>query len=93
MLSLILETGIFGFVFFVGLLALPIWYGLRNYLSDMSESGALSGALACSFVGFTMNRLVLSQRENHMLIFSLMALVIVLNYERARQRAPQRVAS
>lgn len=56
----------------------------------MSESGALAGALACSFIGFFMNRLVLSQKENHMLIFSLLAIVIVLNYEHARKRVPQR---
>jgi O-antigen ligase len=92
MLSLVVETGVLGLVFFVGLLVLPVWYGLRNYLSDMSESGALAGALACSFIGFTMNRLVLSQKENHMLIFSLLAVVIVLNYESVRKRAPQRLA-
>ena len=55
----------------------------------MSESGALAGALACSFIGFIMNRLVLSQKENHMLIFSLLAIVMALNYELARKRAPQ----
>jgi O-antigen ligase len=87
-LSLVVETGIPGLVFFVGLLVLPR-YGLRNYLSDMSESGALAGALACSFIGFITNRLVLSQRENHMLIFSLLAIVIVLNYELVRKRASQ----
>ncbi|MGB7975370.1 MAG: O-antigen ligase family protein [Roseiarcus sp.] len=91
-LSLVVETGIPGLVFFVGLLVLPVWYGLRNYLSDMSESGALAGALACSFIGYIMNRLVLSQKENHMLIFSLLAIVIVLNDELARKRAPQRLA-
>ena len=88
-LSLVLETGIPGLVFFVGLLVLPVWYGLRNYLSDMTESGALAGALACSFVGFIVNRLVLSQKENHMLMFSLLAIMIVLNYAPARKRAPQ----
>jgi O-antigen ligase len=88
-LSLVVETGVLGLVLFLGLLVLPVWYGLRNYLSDTSESGALAGALACSFIGFIMNRLVLSQKENHMLMFSLLAIVIVLNYERARQRAPQ----
>jgi O-antigen ligase len=92
-LSLVVETGVLGLVFFLGLLVLPVWYGLRNYLSDMSESGALAGALACSFIGFILNRLVLSQKENHMLIFSLLALVIVLNYERVRQRDPQRRAA
>lgn len=88
-LSLVVETGILGLVFFLGLLVLPVWYGLRNYLSDMSEAGALAGALACSFIGFIMNRLVLSQKENHMLVFSLLAVVIVLNYELARKRATQ----
>jgi O-antigen ligase len=91
MLSLVLETGIPGLVFFVGSLLLPIWYGLRSYLSDMSEYGALAGALACSFIAFTENRLVLAQRENHMLIFSLLAIVIVANYEHARKQVPQRV--
>jgi O-antigen ligase len=88
-LSLVVETGVLGLVFFLGLLVLPVWYGLWNYLSDTSESSALAGALACSFIGFTMNRLVLSQKENHMLIFSLLAIVIVLNYELVRKRAPQ----
>ncbi len=92
-ISLLLETGIPGFVFFAGMLMLPVWYGLRSYLSDMSESGALAGALACSFIAFIANRLVLSQRENHMLIFSLLAIVIVLNYEHARKRAPKPLSS
>jgi O-Antigen ligase len=89
-LSLLIETGIPGLVFFVGLVLLPIWYGLRNCLSDMSESGAVGGALACSFIAFATNRLVLSQRENHMLIFSLLAIVVVMNYHYARKQAPER---
>jgi O-antigen ligase len=86
MLSLVLETGIPGLVFFVGMLLLPIWYGLRAYVTDLSEYGAAAGALACSFIAFTENRLVLSQRENHMLIFCLLGIVVVSNYERARTR-------
>src|ERR1700677_4679475 len=62
---------------------------LRNYILDMTEHGAVAGALACSFVAFTLNRLVLSQKENHMLIFSLLAIVIVINFERVRKRVPQ----
>jgi O-antigen ligase len=89
-LSLLIETGIPGLVFFVGLLLLPIWYGLRNSLSDLSESGAVAGAVACSFIAFTTNRLVLSQRENHMLMFSLLAIVLVMNYEYARKQVPER---
>ncbi len=80
-LSLLVETGVPGLVFFAGIVFLPIWFGLRNYIRDLSESGALSGSLACSFIAFTTYRLVLSQRENHMLMFSLLAMVVVLIYE------------
>jgi O-antigen ligase len=90
-LSLLIETGIPGLIFFAGLLLLSIWYCVRNYLSDMSESGAMAGAVACSLVAFTANRLVLSQKENHMLIFSLLAIVVVLNYQYARKRVPDRL--
>jgi len=89
-LSLLLETGIPGLVFFVGLLLLPIWYGLRNFLFDMSESGAVAGALACSFLAFAINRLVLSERENHMLFFSLLAIAVVMNYQYARKQVSER---
>jgi hypothetical protein len=46
--------------------------------------------VACSFIAFTTNRLVLSQRENHMLMFSLLAIVLVMNYEYARKQVPER---
>jgi O-antigen ligase len=91
-LSLFLETGIPGLIFFTGMLLIPIWYGLRNYLSDTSEAAAAAGAVACSFVAFTANRLVLSQKENHTLIFSLLAVVIILNYEFVRKRVPEQLS-
>ena len=90
--SLFVETGVPGFVFFAGLLLVSIWYGVRTYLSDMSQSGAVAGALACSFVAFTFNRIVLSQRENHTLIFSLLAIVVFLSYEHAKKRVPERLS-
>jgi O-Antigen ligase len=89
-ISLLLETGIPGLVFFAGLLCLPIYFGLRNYIFDPSESGAIAGALACSFVAFTMYRLVLSQRENNMLAFFLLALVVVSVHEYQTKRVAER---
>jgi len=89
-ISLLIETGVPGFVFFAGMLLLPIWSGLRNYFADMSERGAVAGALACSFIAFTTDRLVLSQRENHMLIFSLLAIIVFLNYEHSKERVTER---
>lgn len=80
-ISLLVETGIPGFLFFTGLVCLPIWYGVRAYLTDLSESGAIGGALACSFVAFAFYRLVLSERENNALVFFLLAIVILVRYE------------
>jgi O-Antigen ligase len=88
-LSLLLETGIPGLVFFSGLVLLPVWDGVRNYISDMSESGAVAGALACSFIAFATDRLVLSELENNSLIFALLAIVVVLNYEYSRRQVAE----
>ena len=68
-LSLLVETGVPGLIFFAGIVCVPIWFGLRNYIYDLSELGALSGSLACSFVAFTTYRFALSQRENHCFCF------------------------
>ena len=89
-LSLLVETGVPGLVFFAGIVGLPIWFGLRNYIYDLSESGALSGLLACSFIAFTTYRFALSQRENHTLMFCLLAMVVVLIYEYRSKQAPGR---
>jgi hypothetical protein len=72
-------------------LLIPVWYGIRNYLSDASETGAAAGAVACSFVAFTANRLVLSQKENHMLMFSLLAIFVIVNSEYARKRVSEQL--
>jgi O-antigen ligase len=80
-ISLLLETGVPGLVFFAGIVCLPIWYGARAYLTDLSETGALAGALGCSFIAFFVNRIVLSQRENNGLIFILLGVVIFLIHE------------
>ncbi len=79
-ISLLVETGVPGFLFFTGMVCLPIWYGVRAYLTDLSESGALAGTLACSFTAFAFYRLVLSERENHFLMFTLLGMVVMLNY-------------
>jgi O-antigen ligase len=89
-ISLLLETGLPGLVFFTGICCLPIWFGIRNYIYDLSEWGALAGALACSFVAFTLYRLALSQKENNMLAFFLLALVVVAIHEYQTKHIAQR---
>jgi O-antigen ligase len=79
-ISLLVETGVPGFLFFTGMVCLAVWYGVRAYLTDLSESGALAGTLACSFTAFVFYRLVLSERENHFLMFTLLGIIVLLNY-------------
>jgi O-antigen ligase len=89
-LSLLVETGVPGLVFFAGILFVSIWFGVRQYIVDLSESGALAGSLACSLVGFTTYRLALSQRENHMLMFSLVAMLVVIIYQYQSRQITER---
>jgi hypothetical protein len=70
--------GVPGFLFFTGLMLIPIWYGSRRYLLDKSFEGAISGMIACSFIAFAIYRFTLSQSENHVLFFNLLAVLMVL---------------
>jgi len=76
-LSLIVETGIPSLIFFMLMLFSGIAYSARRFLTDPSEMGALNGALAGSLIAYMVNRLVLSQRENHTLIFLILGLIMV----------------
>jgi hypothetical protein len=67
-------------VFFTLMVCLPVVYGVRNYLGDLTPRGALGGPLACSFLGYALTRLVLSVRENHVLFFLLLAIAVVVDY-------------
>ena len=89
-LSVVLETGFPALVFFIGMILLPIWFGLRNYFRDLSQRGAIAGAIACSFIAFTVYRLTLSQKENHMLLFSLLAMIVVLKCDYDKKQATLR---
>jgi O-antigen ligase len=80
--SVLVETGVPGLVFFFGLPVLGILFGAREYMSDASPRGAIAGPLACSLVAFLVNRSVLSQRENQMLLYFLVGSVIILMYLR-----------
>ena len=78
-LSLLVENGVPGFLFFFGIIAFSVWVGGRQYVSGPGRLTALSGCIACSLVGFGVNRLVLSQRESHTIFFILVACIIILS--------------
>ena len=83
-LTLLVETGIPGFLFFFGIIACGIWVGLRVYLSDDNEYSAMGGPIACTMLGYAIYRTALSQRENNTLIFLLIGLIFVLRASVAR---------
>jgi O-antigen ligase len=88
LVSLLVETGFPGALFYFGALALAACACLRVYLRDRDAKSALAGPLGCSLIAYGLYRLVLSQRENQTLLFVLLALAfIVLRGARERHEA------
>jgi O-antigen ligase len=76
-LSLLVETGFPGLIFFFGSIACAIWSCARIYLTRTEARFDIGGPLACSLIPFFLYRLTLSQRENHAFFFLLLAIALV----------------
>ncbi|HYE51429.1 MAG TPA: O-antigen ligase family protein [Azospirillaceae bacterium] len=80
-LSLITETGLLGLCAFVVMLGWAVWRGASIYATPDREGSAFAGPIAAALCGFMVTRLVLSQLENHTLVFILLGtLVVVARY-------------
>jgi hypothetical protein len=77
-LTLLLEVGVIGFMCFFGLFGWAIFTGFRLYLYGASPSSLAGGPIAISLMAFLTIKLVLSQPDNHSLIFLLVGLVVGL---------------
>ncbi len=91
-ISLLVEVGVPGFLFFAGIVVIGIWLSLKLYLGDPDSRAAIGAPLACSLIAFGVYRLVLSQRENHVLFFLIIGLVFAawkLGRDRAAARSLQ----
>jgi O-antigen ligase len=77
-ITLLVETGVPGLLFFFGMIAFGIWVGVRLYLSDTDKRAAVGGPLACSLIAFCVYRFALSQRESHTLFFLIIGLVFAV---------------
>jgi O-antigen ligase len=77
-ISTLVELGVPGFLLFFCMILIPIWNGLRLYLTDMDEEAAIAGSLACSLLAFAVYRITLSQQENHTLVFLIVGLMFVI---------------
>jgi len=75
MLSLLVETGVPSLLFFLMMIGGALWICVKGSLFDVSPRGAMTGALAAALTAFAVNRVVLSERENHTLFFVLCGMV------------------
>jgi O-antigen ligase len=86
-LSMLVEIGIPGTIFFFGMPAVACWRGLQRYVSDPSFGGAISGGISATMVSFLVITTVLSQHDNYSFLMTLVACMTVLHYfDSARRR-------
>lgn len=77
-LSALLEFGAVGAVALFGMLAWCVYVGIRAYLDPSNPHGRLGGPLALALIAFGIIKLVLSQVDNHLIVFVMMALIILV---------------
>jgi O-Antigen ligase len=77
-ISLLVDEGVPGLLFFFGIIAIGIWTGLRLYVTDNDERAAVGGPVAGSLIAFAIYRIALSQTENHTLVFLIIGLVFAI---------------
>jgi len=78
LISMLVETGVPGFVFFFGSVLCAIVLGARKYVLDPSDRGAFAGGLSCSLIAFLVYAVVLSQIENFTLLFLFLGLTVAV---------------
>ncbi len=78
LLSITVETGVPGLLFFFGMVGFGALIGIRLYLTTLNSRGAFGGPLAASFVAFGFYRSALSARDNFTLLYIFVGLVFVL---------------
>lgn len=88
-ITLLVEQGVPSLLLFFGMIGFGFLIAVRIYLTDPDPSAEIAGALACSLAAFGIYRLVLSQKENHTLLFLLIGLILAvakLSYDRQSKR-------
>jgi O-antigen ligase len=77
-ITLLVEQGVPGLLFFFGMIVVGIWITLRVYLIERSEGAAVAAPLAGCLIAFVTYRFALSQIENHTLLFMIIGLIFAV---------------
>lgn len=85
-LSSLLESGIIGFACFCGMLFAAVGRGIWLYTEGRAPSSSLGGVIAVSLLAFAVIKTVLSQIDNHTLIYMFCAWVACLSAIESRYR-------
>ena len=73
-----LDFGFLGLFGLYGMFVVAVWTGLRLYLASSDREVELAGPLAVMFVVFLFIKSVLSQENNHSIVFLLLGMLIAL---------------
>jgi O-antigen ligase len=76
-LSALLEFGLIGALALLAMISWAIWTGIRTYLDKSNPHRFVGGPAALALIAFLIIKTVLSQVDNHLLAFVLMALIIL----------------
>jgi len=82
-ISTVLDIGVIGFFSFFGLCGLAAYHGARLFLQSTDRELQLGGPLAVTMIVFITIKFVLSQENNHYIVYLLIAMQIAFL---ARQR-------
>jgi O-antigen ligase len=88
-LTLLVETGVPGFLFYFGMILTGAYTMARLYAFGKDRESAIGAALASSMIAYGVYRTVLSQRENQWTFFiflSLICIVLKLVAEKAKKK-------
>lgn len=77
-LSALLEFGLVGALALLAMLAWTIHAGFLAYLRPDRNMNQLGGPIAVALVAFLIIKLVLSQSDNHLLVFVMIAMMVVI---------------
>ena len=77
-ITTLLDYGIIGFISFYGMILTASWIGVKLFLQAKDEEAALAGPAAVVLAVFVVGKMVLSQEDNHSLLFMIIALVMAL---------------
>lgn len=92
-INLLVDYGILGLILFTVFFAWAALVALRIYFSSRTETETLAGPIGIALIAFLVVKLVLSQTENHYLMYALAGCVAALYWKQQRRLAAEAVVA